>query len=419
MPAAAQRYTAVAIVLHWAIALALVGNALLGWWMGGAIEDVEAQRRAIAAFQLHKSLGLAVLALTLLRLAWRLAHRPPALPGGMPRWERLAAGASHWAFYALTLALPLSGWVFVSAQWRDGAPLNIPTMWFGLFEVPHLFGLHHADVALRAALSRGAGEVHQALAWGGAGLLALHVAAALKHQWLDRDAVMARMMPRWAPGEHGRAGVLVVGLGAAAIGAAAIGVALLRVPLGSVAFALVEEPAGASGGAVLATPRAGTWTFSPDHGSVLFRGTHAGAVFKGAFTRWSARVQFDPADPAGSRLEARIDTGSATDGISMHDEALAQAEWFNVARYPEASYASTRMVPVGEGRYRIEGILGIKDRYIAVPLELGFTATGVSVTGRFVVDRALADLGMASDPDAEWVSREIEVTVRAAGLPGG
>ena len=84
----AQRYTAVAIVLHWAIALAIFGMIALGWWMGDALEDSATQAQAIAAFQLHKSIGLSVLVLSLARLGWRLINPPPPLPAGMKAWER-------------------------------------------------------------------------------------------------------------------------------------------------------------------------------------------------------------------------------------------------------------------------------------------------------------------------------------------
>src|SRR3954467_2972507 len=100
------QYTAVAIVLHWAIATAIVFNLLLGWWMAHAIDEVDTKARAIVAFQLHKSLGLTVLFLTALRLLWRLAHKAPPLPAAMPRWERWAAHLTHWAFYALLIVVP-------------------------------------------------------------------------------------------------------------------------------------------------------------------------------------------------------------------------------------------------------------------------------------------------------------------------
>ena len=134
------------------------------------------------AFQLHKSVGLTVLALSLARLGWRLGHPPPPLPPHMPAWERRIAKATHWAFYALMIGLPLSGWVFVSAGWslHDNASLAVPTHFFGLFQVPALFGLPQASPELRAGV---AAVAMNACADGvGRGVLAaLHVGAALKH----------------------------------------------------------------------------------------------------------------------------------------------------------------------------------------------------------------------------------------------
>ena len=140
-----QRYTSVAIVLHWAIAAPILSNLMVGWWMKNAIDENATQARAIAAFQLHKSIGLTVLLLTALRLLWRFTHKPPPLPAGMASWERFSAKAAHWAFYILMVVVPLSGWTYVSSQWADGKPLNVPTLWFGLFHVPHL--RTHPDVA--------------------------------------------------------------------------------------------------------------------------------------------------------------------------------------------------------------------------------------------------------------------------------
>jgi cytochrome b561 len=88
---------------------------------------------------LHKSIGLTVLVLTTLRLLWRLTHKPPLLPAAMSGWERFSAKAAH---YILMVVVPLSGWTYVSSQWADGKPLNVPTLWFGLFQVPHLFDEH-------------------------------------------------------------------------------------------------------------------------------------------------------------------------------------------------------------------------------------------------------------------------------------
>ena len=134
--------------------------------MHDALKVDETKALAITGFQLHKSLGLTILALSLLRLVWRLTHRPPPMPATMPAWEQLAARGVHAAFYGLMIGLPLSGWLMVSAQWDGGKPLNVPTLWFGIFEVPHLFGLNAMADEFRSTFAHNAEETHEWLAKG-------------------------------------------------------------------------------------------------------------------------------------------------------------------------------------------------------------------------------------------------------------
>jgi len=183
-----QRYTAAAITLHWLIALAIVTLLVAGWWMTDAIHHPETKATAFKVYQLHKSLGLTVLVLSVLRLIWRLVNPPPPLPDGMTRFERIAAHATHGLFYALIIAIPLAGWAMVSAS-----PFGLPTIVFGLFEWPHipvLAGLE--DKRPVEAVFRNA---HEIMAYGLAALLVLHVGAALKHHFVNRDDVLTRMLP--------------------------------------------------------------------------------------------------------------------------------------------------------------------------------------------------------------------------------
>ena len=182
------RYSAVAIVLHWAIALAVLALLGAGLWMTDAIKVPETRNFAFKVYQWHKALGLTVLVLTLVRIAWRLMNPPPPLPAGMTRFERLAASLAHVGLYALMLGIPLAGWAMVSAS-----PLGFPTMVFGLFEWPHipmLAGLEDKKPA--EALFK---AIHKYLAFGSIALIALHVGAALKHHFVNRDDVLARMLP--------------------------------------------------------------------------------------------------------------------------------------------------------------------------------------------------------------------------------
>lgn len=172
-----DRYSRGAIWFHWIIAALVAVNLAIGLLHDSLFEGVA------GAIRLHKSIGLSVLALTLARIGWRLTHRPPRLPAGLPSWERTAARASHLAFYALLLLLPLSGWAMGSA----GREARYPTRWFGLFDVPHL------PVSARTA---GLGDAaHSVLGYAMAALVVLHMAAALRHHFVLRNAVLARMLP--------------------------------------------------------------------------------------------------------------------------------------------------------------------------------------------------------------------------------
>jgi cytochrome b561 len=175
------RYGAVAMSLHWLIAAAIVGLLIVGKYMHG-LPNSDPSKFAI--YQLHKSFGITVLALTLVRIGWRLSHAVPPLPAGMATWQRWAARSSHFLFYALTLAIPLSGWAVASSS-----SSGVPTIWFGLFEVPHL------PVGTDEEMHESFEETHELLGNLMILLLVIHVAAALKHHFWDRDTVLRRMLP--------------------------------------------------------------------------------------------------------------------------------------------------------------------------------------------------------------------------------
>ncbi len=173
---AAPRYTKVAIWLHWLIGLAVIANIGLAM----LTEDMprEAHR---AAMGVHKALGMAILALTVLRILWRLTHKAPPLPASMRTWERWTSGLVHFLFYALLILLPLSGWVWMSAADR-------PIDFFGLFAIPSI-------VAPSEEVADVLHDRHETLGLMMLALVALHFLAALKHQFFDRDRLFSRMNP--------------------------------------------------------------------------------------------------------------------------------------------------------------------------------------------------------------------------------
>jgi len=173
-----QRYTTTAIVLHWLIAILIIGAFTLGLVMTDIPGISPAKLRY---FSWHKWTGVTVLLLACLRLLWRLKNRPPALPDAMPAWQRGAAHGLHHLLYVFIFAVPLSGYCYTLAA-------GIPVVYFGLFQLP-------VFIAKNPALAETLKPIHYWLNMSMAALVALHVLAALKHHFLDRDGTLRRMLP--------------------------------------------------------------------------------------------------------------------------------------------------------------------------------------------------------------------------------
>jgi len=179
MQPTAARYGLVAQTLHWVI----VGSLVVQFTLASIADDLPNGLEKLITLARHKSVGITILSLALLRLIWRFVEQPPA-PLPMPRWQAVAARISHAALYTLLFAMPLTGWMMSSAS-------NYPVSWFGLVQLPDL-------VAPDPALKRLLHEFHETLSKILIALAGLHVAGALKHQFLDRDGLMFRMLP-WRP----------------------------------------------------------------------------------------------------------------------------------------------------------------------------------------------------------------------------
>lgn len=176
-----NRYTLTAIGLHWLLALLLLGLFVVGLYM----TSLPFSPQRLKLYNWHKWAGIVVLTLSFLRLLWRLTHRPPALPeavqAAMPAWQRLAHHGTHGALYGLFFAIPLLGWAYSSAA-------GFPIVVFGVLPLPDFVPV---DKALAEALK----PWHAYAAYALAALVVLHVAAALKHQFVDRDSLLTRMLP--------------------------------------------------------------------------------------------------------------------------------------------------------------------------------------------------------------------------------
>jgi cytochrome b561 len=403
-----QRYTAVAIGLHWVIALMIVSLIGVGWYMGTMPPGAD----RFAVMQLHKSFGITVLTLSVARLAWRLMNRPPPEPP-MPGWQALLSRTVHVLFYVLIIAMPLTGWIMASAS------SDAPTKYFGLFDA-RLPGIPALPLETRDGLEEGFEQVHSNLAWVIVGLLALHVAGALKHQFMDRDGLLARM----APGLFGRtAGPPDNGQGLLwAVGAAALVFATAFVP-----SLMMERPAVSEEQQQVAS-NAPAWVVDPGRSSIVFRFNHMGTAYEGRFPGWTAQINFDPdappdlETPVDGQVRVVIPTGRITTGEPYFDENVVQGDWFDVSKYPQAVFEvpPDGLYRLSETRYEATGVLRIKgvDHPVRLPFTLSFSGDVATMHGE--VDLLRLNLGIGAgtrkDPDPgnadeEWVEDKVTVVV--------
>jgi cytochrome b561 len=170
-----DRFGLVAIVLHWLMAILIIGMVCAGLYM----TDLPVSPEKFKLYGIHKALGMIVLTLIMIRFVWRLGNLTPSL-AELPWWEKICARASHWAFYILIFAMPISGWLMSSAA-------GFPVSFFGLFIVPDLISPNEQNRILFQT-------IHKWLAYGLIATFCVHVAAALKHHFIDKDQILRRML---------------------------------------------------------------------------------------------------------------------------------------------------------------------------------------------------------------------------------
>ncbi len=402
--ARSERYSAVAIALHWVLALALAAMIALGWNMR------DGEGRPIEwMFQLHKSLGITILVLTIARLGWRFLNPPPPLPDGMKPLEKTVSHLVHVGFYALMVLMPLSGWVLVSAS-----PFSVSTVLYGTISWPHLPFLPELAVETRRAMDPVLGFVHSKFAWVLIGLVALHVAGAMKHEFGAEEGVLKRMVPGFlnearAPSRPARGAGLAFG-------------ASLAFFLLVAGIPLVSQAGQSAGAAGLAAPQAASgWLVDEDASEIAFSGLHEGRPFAGTFRDWSASIAFDPDALGTSKVSVSIAAASVDTGQALYNDTLKASEWFGVSKFPAATVTLGSFAEAGTG-YTADATITIKEAAVTVPFAFDLLIEGdrADMRGRATLSRTELDLGQSSDPGADYVSEDIEVTVtvKASRAPG-
>ena len=378
----------VAKSFHWAVALFIATAVALGL----LAESADMSPGKLQLFIWHKSIGLTVLALMILRLGWRLLHSAPAAIPDLDERQRRRAGMGHTALYAIALILPLTGWLLNSAA-------NFPFKWFGLFSVPMLL---EPDKVVQST----AAQVHAALAWVLMALVAGHVFMAFRHQ---RAGVP--VLPRMLPGGWGPA--LSIGM---LVSSAA---ALVLLAWSSSYTATGENDQGTDlmhAQTPSTTQRdtlseADIWVVIADQSSLGFTATYDDVAFQGRFEQFSPVIRFDSDSIERARFDVLVTTSSVTTDSADRDEMLPQEDWFNTSAFPQARYVASQFESLGPGKYRALGELELKGVTRAVPLEFMWQQKegGAQLIGEAVVNRQDFGIGDGFWRDDPTIGFEVNV----------
>lgn len=388
-------YHAVAKALHWLIAALIVLQFVLAE-LAERADEAGALAAQLGWLADHKSVGMTVLCLAVLRLAFRMRSTPPA-PLPAPLWQLLVAKTTHWLLYLLLFLLPVTGWLGSSAA-------AYSVSWFGWFTWPDLVA---ADPSLRERLYLWHERGGTALAI----LAGLHLAAAVKHHFYDRDTTAMRI-----------ASPTSLILFAVALGAGLSWITLSGASTGTRATA----PAAASPAAPAATPAniatlaaepsLPRWTVDYERSSVTFSADQAGASFDGTWRRWEADIRFAANALPDSQAKVSFDAASAVTGDADRDSTLTSPEFFASESFPSIVFKTSdiqRAAQNAEHAFAARGSLLIKGAAVPVVFDFSVTAQEARRTlrGEARLDRLALGVGTGDWADPASIGQFVTVSV--------
>lgn len=402
MAEANSRYSGIAIILHWVLA----GLILFMIWLGHNMEE------NFTRIQLHKSIGITILALTVVRIVWRLMNKPPPLPDDIKPYEATLSKLVQFGFYVLMIAVPLAGWLYVSVNTK----FEVPTVLFETVSWPHL------PVERNEQLGETVGYLHGLFGrYGFLVLLILHVAGALKHEFMDESGVLKRILPgrgkTSAAPARGLPLTLLASLGFFGVVAAIPLFSGPKAPAIETSInttSKTEIPAETRAPAPAANiPNLQTnWVVFKEDSTLSFDFSHDGNDYTGTFETWDAQVKFFPDDLMTSEVYVVVDLTSADTGVKLYNDSLQAGEWFDFKTSATATVQLTNFRRARQG-YVSEAVLMLKGIPTVVPFrfKLDITGSDAVMTGTAILKRKTLKLGQESDPDADWVSENIVVNV--------
>lgn len=428
-----ERYGVVAAALHWMTALLILTLLPLGIYMHELPQVTGAEvEQKIWLYSLHKTLGVSVLGLAVMRIVWAAFNRRPSPLHPERRAETFLAETVHWALYAAILATPLAGWLYHAAT-EGFAPIWWP---FGQ-DLPFV---PSNDAELADILK----TVHAGLALAMAGLIGLHVAGALKHVAIDRDGTLARMVPGWSmdsesaararmSGEagHHHAPAFVAGLAILALVAGTV-FAIESSEGGGDERAVVADGGTASGGeasdetgdadsmaqtsadddAADADAGAPLWTVDRNASELSILVDQNGSPAKGVFEDWTAAIRFDPEDLDASSVRVEVAVGS----LAMGDVSSTATGLLKAGEQPTAVWTADKFTNVSDSGYEASGTLELAGQ--SAPLTLPFTleiaGDRAIMQSETIIQRLDWGVGASDYPDGGTVGLDVTLQIDLA-----
>jgi cytochrome b561 len=385
-----KQYSMISKFLHWSVAGLIVAQYVLAELAENAKHNDKILEQ-LALLANHKSIGITILVLAIIRLIYRLLGPAPSLPSSMVKWQVNASKASHLALYGLLFALPVSGWLMSSAK-------AYTVSWFNLVSLPDLVSPSKSLADLLHLTHHYLGEALFVVAL-------IHILAALKHHFIDKDEVLSRMSSKFSWLLFVVIIVLVVAVFGRFFKTESVNTNKPQVQQ-NLGLESLEAPAVSQSNLPL-------WQIDYQQSTIKFIGDQAGASFTGEWQRWSAEIQFDAKRLDEARFNVEIDTASGFSNDQERDDTIRSNDFFAVESFPQAGYRANKFLQTQDG-YQSMGKLSIKAISADVVLRFNVVDDGKFkvLTGTTVLDRLLWNVGTGDWADTTWVGQSVKVEVR-------
>lgn len=391
-----SQYPVFAQILHWLVVALILGQ----WLLAETAEAVDGRVITLALLAIHKSTGMTVLLIASVRLIYHFFSRQPAFPQSMPVWQQRSADSLHAALYALIFALPLSGWLGSSAS-------AYSVSWFNLFSFPDLI---RPDETLKDFFF----SVHE-WSWRLLCVLVLiHIAAALKHHFFDKDAVLAQM--------SGRVSIVAGIITVSVIAAIAYSHIQKDIESGQIVEQnskktnLANQPAlqnkhntePGPGSAIEA------WPIDYANSYIQFTAEQAGASFNGRFTQWRTKILFDKDRIREGSIETQIELVSVDTEDQERDDTLASDDFFATPSFPVAIFRASHFeLDAVTKKIKTRSTLDIKGKSFPIDFEFEVTdsSSRITLVGHAKLDRLQMKIGTGEWLDTTWIGQFVDVHV--------